>query len=136
MPIVVEAVSQEDFNKWVSLQKDKAVSAAADSNKVWTKTALMKQGKKVYEKSCQACHGATGAGVPGAFPAITGSKIATGPVKDHLDMVMNGKAGTAMQAFKGQLSDADLAAVVTFERNGLGNKAGDIIQPSQVKALR
>lgn len=136
MPIVVEAVSQEDFNKWVSLQKDKAVSAAADSNKVWTKTALMKQGKKVYEKSCQACHGATGGGVPGAFPAITGSKIATGPVKDHLEIVMSGKAGTAMQAFKGQLSDADLAAVVTFERNGLGNKAGDIIQPSQVKALR
>ncbi|MFV1993032.1 MAG: cytochrome c oxidase subunit II [Acidiferrobacterales bacterium] len=136
MPIVVKAVSQEDFNKWVSLQKDKAVSAAADSNKVWTKTALMKQGKKVYEKSCQACHGATGAGIPGAFPAITGSKIATGPVKDHLAIVMDGKSGTAMQAFKGQLSDADLAAVVTFERNGLGNKAGDIVQPSQVKALR
>ena len=136
MPIVVEAVSQEDFNKWVSLQKDKAVSAAADSNKVWTRTALMDQGKKVYEKSCQACHGATGAGIPGAFPAITGSKIAIGPVKDHLDIVMNGKAGTAMQAFKGQLNDADLAAIVTFQRNGLGNKAGDIIQPSQVKALR
>ncbi len=136
MPIVIKAVSEEDFNKWVSLQKDKAVSAAADSNKVWTKTALLKKGKKVYEKSCQACHGATGAGVPGAFPAITGSKIATGPVKDHLAIVMDGKAGTAMQAFKGQLSDADLAAVVTFERNGLGNKAGDIVQPSQVKALR
>lgn len=136
MPIVVEAVSQEDFNKWVSLQKDKAVSAAAASNKVWTKTALMKQGEKVYQKSCLACHGATGAGIPGAFPAITGGKISTGPVKGHLDMVLNGKTGTAMQAFKGQLSDADIAAVVTFERNGLGNKTGDIIQPSQVKALR
>lgn len=136
MPIVVEAVSQEDFNKWVSVQKDKAVSAAADSNKVWAKADLMKQGKKVYEKSCQVCHGATGAGIPGVFPAITGGKFAIGPAKAHLNMVMNGKAGTAMQAFKGQLSDADIAAVVTFERNGLGNKADDIIQPSQVKALR
>jgi cytochrome c oxidase subunit 2 len=136
MPIVVEAVSEEDFNKWVSVQKDKAVSAAADSGKVWTKAELMKQGEKVYQKTCAACHGATGAGVPGAFPAITGSKIATGPAKGHLNIVMNGKAGTAMQAFKSQLSDADLAAVITFQRNGLGNKAGDIIQPSQVKALR
>jgi len=136
MPIVVEAVSQEDFNKWVSVQKDKAVSAAASSNKTWSKAELIKQGEKIYQKTCAACHGATGAGVPGAFPAMAGSKIANGPVKNHLNIVMNGKTGTAMQAFKGQLSDADLAAVITFERNSFGNKTGDIIQPSQVKALR
>ena len=70
------------------------------------------------------------------FPAMTGSKIITGPLKGHIDIVLNGKAGTAMQAFAAQLNDVDLAAVITFERNALGNKIGDVVQPSQIKALR
>jgi cytochrome c oxidase subunit 2 len=41
-----------------------------------------------------------------------------------------------MQAFKNTLSDAEIASVVTYERNSFGNAMGDIIQPSQVKALR
>ena len=67
---------------------------------------------------------------------MTGSKIANGALADHLSIVLNGKPGTAMQAFAGQLNDTDIAAVVTYERNGFGNKAGDLVQPSQVKALR
>ena len=67
---------------------------------------------------------------------MTGSKIATGDIKAHLDIVLHGKANTAMQAFGSQLSDADIAAVITFERNGLGNSVGDMLQPADVKAAR
>ena len=135
MPIVVQAVSPEEFDKWVSLQKDKAASASADAGKTWTHDDLMEKGKKVYASTCAACHGANGEGV-GPFPKMTGSKIATGPLAAHLNIVMKGKPGTAMQAFAGQLNDADIAAVVTFQRNGFGNKTGDVVQPSQIKAAR
>ena len=95
----------------------------------------MERGKKVYASTCAACHGVNGEGM-GPFPKMTGSPVANGPLDAHLNIVMNGKAGTAMQAFAAQLNDTDIAAVVTFERNGFGNKAGDMVQPSQVKALR
>ena len=136
MPIVVKAVSEEDFNKWVSVQKDKMVAQAEAAGKTWDKAGLMQRGEAVYKQSCAACHGATGAGVQGVFPPIAGSKIAKGPIEGHLDIVMNGKAGTAMQAFKGQLNDVDLAAVITYQRNAFGNDTGDVVQPSQIKALR
>jgi cytochrome c oxidase subunit 2 len=135
MPIVVQAVSDDDFKKWVSVKKAETVASAADAGKTWGKDELMKRGEKVYAQ-CAACHGATGAGIPGVFPALKGSKIATGPVAAHLAIVMKGKAGTAMQAFAGQLNDADIAAVVTYERNAFGNNTGDVVQPSAVKALR
>lgn len=135
MPIVVNAVSQEEFTKWVAQQKDKAAAESAGGAKTWSKDELIEKGKKVYASSCAACHGANGEGM-GPFPKMTGSKIANGALADHLNIVMNGKPGTAMAAFAAQLSDTDIAAVVTFERNGFGNKAGDMVQPSQVKALR
>ena len=135
MPIVVQAVSPEEFGKWVSLQKDKAASASVDAGKTWSKDELMEKGKKVYASTCAACHGANGEGI-GPFPKMTGNKIATGPLAAHLNIVMKGKPGTAMQAFGGQLNDADIAAVVTFQRNALGNKIGDVVQPAQAKAAR
>jgi cytochrome c oxidase subunit 2 len=135
MPIVVQAVSDDDFKKWVSVKKAETVASAADAGKVWTKADLMARGEKVYAQ-CAACHGVAGAGIPGVFPALKGSKIATGPVAAHLAIVMKGKAGTAMQAYAGQLNDADIAAVVTYERNAIGNNTGDLVQPSAVKALR
>ena len=134
MPIVVNAVSQEDFDKWVVAQKQKSAAEAARSDKVWTKDELMAKGKQVYAQ-CGACHGPNGEGV-GPFPSLAGGKIATGPVKDHLNIVIKGKPGTAMQAFGPQLSDADIAAVVTYERNAFGNNKGDLVQPAQVKAAR
>jgi cytochrome c oxidase subunit 2 len=135
MPIVVQAVNDDEFKKWVSVKKAETVASAADVGKVWTKTELMARGEKVYAQ-CSACHQPTGLGLPGVFPALKGSKIATGPVAGHLAIVMKGKAGTAMQAYAGQLNDADIAAVVTYERNAFGNNTGDIVQPSAVKALR
>lgn len=136
MPIVVEAKNDADFNAWVAKQKAGAQTAAADANKVWTKADLMARGEKTYA-TCAACHGPTGAGVPGVFPALTGSKVATGPVAGHIAKVLKGgRPGTAMPAFAGQLDDVDIAAVITYERNALGNNTGDVIQPAQVKALR
>jgi len=134
MPIVVNAVSQADFDKWVVAQKQQAAAAGADATKKWTTDELMAKGKQVYA-TCGACHGGNGEGV-GPFPKLAGSKIATGPVKDHLNIVMNGKPGTAMQAFASQMNDVDIAAVVTYERNSFGNKTGDVVQPADVKALR
>ena len=134
MPIVVEAVEENEFNEWVSTQRHKILTAQASAGRQWSKGELMARGKQVYG-SCAACHGANGEGV-GPFPNMTGNKIVTGPMADHLDIVLNGKPGTAMQAYAGQLNDADIAAVVTYERNAFGNNTGDVIQPSQVTALR
>ena len=96
----------------------------------------MEQGEKVYTTACLACHQAGGQGIPGVFPAITGSAIATGDINKHIDMIMNGKPGTAMAGFKDQLNDVELAAVVTYQRNSLGNKVGDAVQPAEIAALR
>jgi cytochrome c oxidase subunit 2 len=116
--------------------KQEAAAVAAASEKEWTKDDLMAKGESVYKSTCAACHQANGAGLPPVFPALAGSPIATGDVNGHIDIVMNGKVGTAMQAFKLQLSDADLAAVITYERNSFGNSVGDMVQPSTIKSLR
>jgi len=137
MPIVLEAKTEEDYAKWVAEKQAEKAATAASSEKVWTKEELMAQGEKVYQTSCAACHQATGAGLPGIFPAITGSPLATNTdPAGHINVVMNGKEATAMQAFKTQMNDIDLAAVITYERNALGNSTGDIIQPADIKKLR
>ncbi len=136
MPIVVVAKEQADYDKWLAEQKQAVAAAADDSNRAFTKDELMARGEKVYAANCAACHQANGEGVPGAFPAIKGGVLSTGPVAGQLDRVMNGKPGTAMAAFAAQLSDADIAAVVTYERNSWGNNMGDVVQPADVKAAR
>jgi len=136
MPIVVEVVSAEKYTAWVADQKKAMAAAADDPNKKWELADLKARGEKVYTANCVACHQANGKGIPGSFPALDGSKIATGPVADHISRVLNGKPGTAMAAFGKQLSDTDIAAVVTYERNNWGNKTGTVVQPSDVKAAR
>lgn len=112
-----------------------AAVAAEPSAKTWTKDELMTQGEEAH-KVCVACHGAEGKGMPGVFPAIAGSAIAAGPIDDHIKIVMYGKAGTPMAAFAGQLSDEELAAVITYQRNAFGNDAGDVVLPADIKAKR
>jgi cytochrome c oxidase subunit 2 len=136
MPIVVEVVSAEKYTAWVAEQKKAMAAAADDPNKKWDLAELKARGEKVYASNCVACHQANGQGIPGSFKALDGSPIVKGPVKDHLDRVLNGKAGTAMAAFGKQLSDTDIAAVITYERNSWSNKTGDVVQPSDVKAAR
>lgn len=143
MPVVVEALPEDQYNDWVATRKQAIAAASAGSDKTWSKEDLMAQGKEVYAKNCAVCHQADGQGLPPAFPALTGSKIVNAPnfdadgklIKDsHLDRVFNGIR--VMPAWKGVLSDVEIAAVVTYERNALGNALGDLLQPSQVKALR
>ncbi|MCL4114710.1 UNVERIFIED_CONTAM: hypothetical protein GTU68_053589 [Idotea baltica] len=137
MPVVVIAKPQAEYDAWVVEQEAAQKAAAEAASGTKTKDELMAQGQKVYSATCAACHGATGAGVPGVFPAITGSPIATDPdTTAHVDIVLNGKAGTAMQAFGKQLNDGDIASVLTYQRNALGNNSGEIIQPSDIKAAR
>jgi len=134
MPIVVKVVSQEDYSQWVGERKKALLAAADDPNKTWTLPDLVARGEKVYAANCVACHQANGKGTPPAFPPLDGSKVATGPKAGHMDIVLNGKPNTAMQSFK-QLSDTEIAAVITYERNSWGNKAGEV-QPAEVKARR
>jgi cytochrome c oxidase subunit 2 len=136
MPIVVDVVSEADYASWVADKKEGAAAAAASSNKTWTKAELMEHGKTVYTTSCMACHQGGGEGLPPMFPALKGSAIATGDIAKHIDIVVNGKPGTAMQAFGPQLNDADIAALVTYERNAWGNDTGDVVQPADIKAAR
>ena len=136
MPIVVRAVPGEEYAAWVGKQhaeRDKAAQAALLD---WSMEELMARGKEVYLTACAACHQQDGQGTPPTFPAITGSPIATGPLDAHLDRVMNGKPGTTMAAFAEQLDDSDLAAVITFQRNALGNAVGDVVQPAAIRAAR
>jgi cytochrome c oxidase subunit 2 len=94
-------------------------------------------GEKVYATNCAACHQPTGAGMPPVFPALTGSAVVNGPKAGHIDIVMNGgKKNPAMVAWAKTLSDVDIAAVITYERNALGNATGEVIQPAEIKALR
>ena len=136
MPIVVDVVSAEDYSKWVGAQRQKLAAAADDPNKKWNLADLKARGEKVYTTNCVACHQATGQGVKGAFPALDGSAIVNGAKGRHIEIVLNGKPGTAMAPFGKQLSDTDIAAAITYERNSWGNKTGDVIQPSEVKAAR
>ena len=143
MPVVVDAVSEKEFKAWAQDQKTKLAAANAGADKQWTKDELIAKGKEVYLKNCSVCHQPGGQGLPPTFPALTGSKIANGPIfgadgkylkGSHLDRILNGKG--VMPAWKAVLNDTDIAAVIVYERNGLGNSVGDVLQPSQVKAAR
>jgi cytochrome c oxidase subunit 2 len=141
MPIVVEAVPEDKYKEWVAQQKSKkaqtASAAAADANKTFTLDELKAQGEKVYTKTCVACHQANGQGLPPTFPSLAGGKIATGPLAGHIDIVVNGsKKNPAMVAWKNQLSDLEIAGVITYERNSFGNKTGDMVQPKDIAAAR
>ena len=137
MPIEVDVVSPEKFNDWMQDQKQVMVAAAAEASmdKDWTMEELMEKGMANYNTKCASCHQITGQGLPPAFPALKGSALVTGPIPAHLDIVLNGMPGTAMQPWN-SLNDLEIAAIVTYERNAWGNDAGDVIQPADVKAAR
>jgi len=135
MPVVVRVVSQEDYSKWVGDKKQALVAQADDPNKKWSLENLKARGAKVYAANCVTCHQASGKGTPPAFPPLQGAKLVTGPKSGHIDMVLNGKPNTAMAAFGKQLSDTEIAAVITYGRNSWGNQAGEV-QPAEVKARR
>ena len=137
MPIEVEVVSEEKYDTWVAEQKNVMLAAAAEASvdKDWTKGELMEKGMAEYNTKCASCHQITGQGLPPAFPALKGSAIAMGDIQAHLNIVLNGKPGTAMVAWN-TLNDLELAAIITYERNAWGNDTGDLVQPRDIKAAR
>ena len=135
MPIVVVAKAPEDYAQWVAEQKGAAETAAASADREWTADELIAKGEEVYKTNCAACHQLNGQGVPPAFPAIAGSAVATGDPAAHIALVLNGKPGTAMAAYRNILNDTDLAAVLSYQRNSWGNSAG-VVQPAAVKSAR
>jgi len=140
MPVVVEVLSKSDFVKWTNkkaeqrkIAEKEAAEAAAQS---WDMDKLMALGKTTYESKCAACHQISGEGMPPAFPALKGSAVATGPIEGHTGIVVNGKQNTGMAAYGPQLTDAELAAVITYERNAWGNSTGDTVQPADIQAFK
>jgi len=140
MPIVVKVVSAEDYTAWVNGEKTRMAALADDPNKVWTIDELKTKGEKVYAANCVACHQANGQGVPSAFAALVGSPVVLGPKAEQIAVLLNGKHSgkypSAMPAWK-QLSDSEIASVITYTRNNWTNKADEnIVQPSEVLAAR
>lgn len=135
MPIVVIAKTEAEYQQWLSAQKSKLnagrAEAKADLEKTFTNEELMVKGQEVYEKNCASCHQAGGEGVPGMFPAITNSSYVNGPIDEHIRIVLKGK-GSMMPPFESSLNATEIAAVVTYQRNALGNSKGDMVQPSHV----
>lgn len=132
MPVVVHVVEKDEYQQWLAKKQAEAATLRELTAKVFTLDELMAQGEEAYNRSCAACHQTNGEGIPGTFPAMKGGAITTGDIKGHLDIVVNGKAGTAMQAFGAQLSEVDLAAIITYERNAWGNNTGDVVQPIDI----
>ncbi len=136
MPIVVKAVPEKEYTAWVQETKLALKSKKESGDKELSMDELKSKGETVYKANCLACHQANGQGIKGVFPALDGSPIATvkSRITEHIRQVIYGKNN--MPAFGEQLSDTDIAAVVTYERNTWGNKTGDIIQPKDVAESR
>ncbi|MGR8980389.1 MAG: cytochrome c oxidase subunit II [Gammaproteobacteria bacterium] len=131
MPIVVIAMDQPDYDAWVEKTKEEAKKGPSLSDQ--TREELVAKGEAVYEKNCATCHLPGGEGVPGAFPALKGSAVVTGDINVQTDIILNGKK--AMPAFGKMLKADELAEVITYTRNALGNKVGDEIQPKAIQDL-
>lgn len=134
MPIHVKVLSADDYSAWVADQKKKLAAKADDPNKVWALADLVARGEKVYAANCAACHQANGKGA-GPIKPLDGSPVVLGPTADMMHAVLEGRANGAMPAWK-QLSDTDLAAVVTFAKNHWSNKTGSMVQPAEFLAAR
>ena len=136
MPIVVKAVPMDEYKVWVAEMKAAQEAKKNTANIVLTKEELMTQGEAVYKKVCAACHQVNGQGVQGVFPALAGSAIAIDPANrlGHIHRIIYGK--NLMPAFGEQLSDVEIAAVTTYERNAWGNNTGDEVQAKEVSEAR
>ncbi|NTV86364.1 MAG: cytochrome c oxidase subunit II [Burkholderiaceae bacterium] len=135
MPIHVKVVSAEDYSKWVDGEKKKLAAKADDPAKVWTQADLVARGEKVYAANCAACHQASGKGA-GPIKPLDGAAIVLDADKaKQIAVLLNGQNNGAMPAWK-QLSDTEIAAVITYTKNNWSNKTGQIVQPADVKTAR
>ena len=163
MPVVVEAVEPAAFEQWLAAKKagqptqighgpsptqvaaattpaaEAPVAAAPQPEQTAAAPApqpaaapASADGQKVYTTQCAACHQATGQGMPPSFPSLVNSAVVNGPVEAHIQHTLKGK--NLMPPFA-HLSDADIAAALTYERTSWGNKGG-AVTAEQVKAQR
>lgn len=140
MPIVVIALEPDEFETWAMNEETRLAEERAEEERLldmqMSMDELMSLGENVYTTECASCHQPNGRGVPGVFPALAGEGMSVDPdmLDAHLDVVINGASGTAMQAFQGRLSMRELAAVITYERNAWGNDTGDEIQAADINS--
>jgi len=139
MPIVVIAKEPAEFDKWLAGEAERIAKAKAEEQELLAMNMsleeLMSVGERTYTAYCAACHQPSGEGLPGIFPALKGSSIALNDKPAHIDIVLHGRAGTAMQAYAKQLSLKEIAAVITYERNAWGNSTGELVQAAEVHAV-
>ncbi|WP_370694279.1 cytochrome c oxidase subunit II [Psychrobium sp. 1_MG-2023] len=136
MPIVVKVLPQNEYDAWLKEQLAQVEVAKQAETKALASTLTYEEsmtlGKQVYLARCAMCHQPNGQGIPGAFPPIKNSPMALNDKQAHIDIVLHGKAGTAMQAFSNQLTAKEIATVITYERNAWGNDTKDVIQVSEI----
>ena len=134
MPIVVKVVEQEEYDLWVENKRQEAIKLAELTTKDWSTEELVQRGQEVYEKNCVSCHMAEGQGIPGIFPALAGSEIALYDKDRHIEILMEGVQGAAMNSFD-YLSEVELAAVITYSRQAWGNAEegdGEVVVPKDI----
>ena len=137
MPIEVHAVSESQYRTWLKDQSQKPLTSTDASAPTLSHTSLMEEGQKKYELLCSACHQADGTGIPPLYPALKGSSVAVGhPIDRHIDIILNGIPNTAMQPYRTQLTDEEIAAIITYERNAWGNNTNEQVQPRDVASVR
>jgi cytochrome c oxidase subunit 2 len=135
MPIHIKVVSAADYTAWVGVEQKKAAAKLDDPTKVWTLDDMTKRGEKVYASNCAACHQASGKGA-GPIKPLDGAAVVLDADKNkQIKILLNGQNNNAMPAWK-QLSDTDIAAVITYTKNNWSNKTGQLVQPSEVLAAR
>lgn len=135
MPIHVKVVSAQDYSNWVGEQKKIAAAKLDDPSKVWMLDDLVKRGEKVYAANCAACHQANGKGA-GPIKPLDGSAVVLD--EDHakqIQIILHGRQQLGMPSWS-QLSDTDIAAVITYTKNTWSNKTGQLVQPAEVVAQR
>ena len=137
MPIDVKVVSQQDYTAWVHEQQKKMAAAQDDPNKVWTLADLEQRGEKVYAANCAACHQPNGKGGGNVKPLDSSPVVQNPDMNKQIQVVLNGRTTPTgqMPSWK-QLSDTDIAAVITFTKNHWSNKTGQLVQPAEVVAQR
>jgi cytochrome c oxidase subunit 2 len=131
MPIVLIAMEQPDYDAWVKKTKEESQKGADLADQ--SHADLVSKGESIYVKNCSTCHLPDGKGVPGAFPALSGSAVVKGDINAQANLIINGKGG--MPAFGKMLKADELAQVITYTRNALGNTVGDEIQPKAIQDL-
>ncbi|MFP4333907.1 MAG: cytochrome c oxidase subunit II [Wenzhouxiangella sp.] len=137
MPIVVKAVSPEEYEAFVAEQRQEIASTAHDAARLWTREELMNHGSKVYQAQCASCHQPDGSGLEPAFPALVSNGVPSGDLASHMATVLDGREGTAMAGFRDRLQPQDIAAALTFARNAWNTEdhEGEVIQPATIAEL-